>query len=259
MTDSALTEHGALQIGRLAGHFRTQGLQFSKIFSSDLQRARMTAEALRPVSKHGEDATSNEPAKTFVMLEALREKNFGSLEGQSWIQHTKAARDLGYGDQESQGSMETRAKAFLNENILPLLADDSTEEETVAVVSHGIILSVLWRCLSALFSPQAIHTAAGVDKIGSTPAWSNTGYLELTILPLPVNKPSHTLASNPTQPPSSTTAYALPGWQMKILTVNGQHHVSTLKRTRGGVGSSRHDKQQKQIDSFFVKPKAGDH
>ncbi|KAK2756791.1 hypothetical protein FQN54_005237 [Arachnomyces sp. PD_36] len=266
VTDSALTKHGSLQIDRLAQHFRSQGLQFSKIFSSDLRRARTTAEALDTVSNK-EQSSAGEPVNTVVLLEALREKDFGSLEGQSWVSRAKATRNQGPKDQESHSSMETRARAFLNENILPLLSSNGTEGQAIAVVSHGIILSVIWRCLSSLFSPQAINTAAGVDNIGNMPAWSNTGFLELeikqlTIASSPSNTPGFTQCpsrtKSPEPPPTPAIVDALPGWQMKILTVNGQHHVSTLKRTRGGLGSSRHDKRQKQIDSFFMKPKAGD-
>jgi hypothetical protein len=39
------------------------------------------------------------------------------------------------------------------------------------------------------------------------------------------------------------------------LTVNGKDHLKGLKRTGGGVGSSRHDASQKGIESFFKRRK----
>ena len=193
-----------------------------------------------------------------VLLESLREKNFGSREGQSWSSSGGPAPD-----EESRSSLETRAKVFLDENILPLLASDNARGEVVAVVSHGQILSMVWRCLVAFFGEKAISTAPGVDRIPILP-WSNTGYLELEIKRV-VSVPATTAnsmtirPSNLTEQACTSTVVAVPpAWHVKILTVNGQHHVKTLKRTRGGIGSSRHDKSQRQIDSFFMKPKADD-
>lgn len=47
------------------------------------------------------------------------------------------------------------------------------------------------------------------------------------------------------------------GWSTKILTINGKDHLKGLKRTGGGVGSSRHDTSQKSIETFFKRRKVG--
>lgn len=47
------------------------------------------------------------------------------------------------------------------------------------------------------------------------------------------------------------------GWTTTILTINGRDHLKGLKRTGGGVGSSRHDASQKGIESFFKRRKVG--
>lgn len=232
----------------MAQFFRTQGIQFSKIYSSDLQRARLTAEALVPGSNPEELPTYNETANTVVLLQILREKDFGSHEGQKWPVFLGEAQG-----KESRTSLEIRAKVFLDDNILPLLGGDHTKEEVVAVVSHGQFLSVIWRCLISFFGERAISTAPGIDRVNMLP-WSNTGYLELEIKQL-----ATTSAPNQTDPTREISRNKqASGWLVKVLTVNGQHHLSTLKRTRGGIGSSRHDKGQMQIDSFFAKPKTDD-
>lgn len=48
---------------------------------------------------------------------------------------------------------------------------------------------------------------------------------------------------------------AMHGWDTTILVINGKDHLKGLKRTGGGVGSSRHDASQKSIESFFKRRK----
>jgi hypothetical protein len=45
------------------------------------------------------------------------------------------------------------------------------------------------------------------------------------------------------------------GWSSIILAINGKDHLRGLKRTGGGVGSSRHDASQKCIKTFFKRRK----
>jgi broad specificity phosphatase PhoE len=45
----------------------------------------------------------------------------------------------------------------------------------------------------------------------------------------------------------------LDDWTMVIVKVNAKDHLTGLKRTGGGVGSSRHDNSQKNIDAFFKR------
>lgn len=45
------------------------------------------------------------------------------------------------------------------------------------------------------------------------------------------------------------------GWTTKILMINGKDHLRGLKRTGGGVGSSRHDASQRGIESYFKRLK----
>jgi hypothetical protein len=186
-----------------------------------------------------------------------------------------------YQEQESQASITMRATIFLNEYIFPLLHSEQItgQKEVVAVISHGILLSVLWKTLSGLFLPQCIslgpdaHVLPGIT-LEYVPGLSNTGYLELDILPVEnmclavvplaprsasydvlVNDwtklPHYTMKSSPSENGSSKSS-PLTDWQMVVVTVNGRQHLSNLKRTRG-VGSTKHDKRQKRIENFFNK------
>lgn len=55
--------------------------------------------------------------------------------------------------------------------------------------------------------------------------------------------------TTPRPPMSSIT----PGWMMTVTTINGKDHLKGLKRTGGGVGSSRHSASQKGIQDFFKR------
>ena len=50
-------------------------------------------------------------------------------------------------------------------------------------------------------------------------------------------------------PPQST----LRGMSLVVKAVNSQAHLRGLKKTRGGIGSLKHDSTQKTVDSFFTK------
>jgi hypothetical protein len=45
------------------------------------------------------------------------------------------------------------------------------------------------------------------------------------------------------------------GWSSTILAINGKDHLRGIKRTRGGIGSSRHDASQSSIKIFFKRCK----
>jgi len=267
-TDPSLSDTGKTQMQRLAEHFRTRGIHFSHVFSSDLQRARITAEWING---------GREP----VQLPELREQHFDTLEGASntgWSTYAS-----GYVE-ESESEMGDRANGFLHDYILPVLfnsKDRPGNEEAVAVVAHGVILRVLWSRLADLFNRRDIKLGPGVDA-STTPAWSNTGYMELDIKPSS-SQASRTAATTTAYAPSqglyrttsgtagsphSATASAssarstsptattsrggggvgggggaeLSGWTMTVLTIDDTSHLED----HDGVRTSKHDGQQKQ-------------
>ena len=145
----------------------------------------------------------------------------------------------------------------------------SEQPPIVVIVSHGIILSHLWRSILAMFSKHTVTLAPGlsVGSGGVTPleylgGWSNTGYLELDIT-YPVltsraeSNPNDVASSQSAQKANEDVSFTLPASsRLVIRTVNGKEHLRGLKRARG-VGSSQHDEGQKKIESFFKKTKSG--
>lgn len=303
VTDSALTNHGVLQTKRLGQYFAAAGLRFTNIFSSDLQRARMTADAVRAAQPLPALSTGGNTTLQTVQLPILREQDFGSFECKPWNSRattSSTVQGINQGDveknskdpvdKESHESMLARTTMFLDDHLHPLLLADQKANKVVAVVSHGILLSVLWRCLLMRFAPQTVMLAPGVGTNASfrplayLPAWSNTGYLELDLIPTggdPANvdadKPIPALHSVALSHGDASIASSIPAvepyaegsssaltvtplladWRMTVKTLNGKDHLSNLKRTGGGVGSSKYDERQKNIEGFFKKQKIG--
>ncbi|KAM0428549.1 hypothetical protein ACHAPT_006909 [Fusarium lateritium] len=215
--DSALTTHGALQAARLAAHL-AEYIDVDHMFSSDLQRAVHTAQAILEAQKRAKDLK-------LVEVPELREKDFGSGEGMKFglaFEHEGA---------ETPEAMRERSDRFLDEHLVTLLHGDTT----VAIVAHGIILGVLFKALCARLSSVTIAPNAQSRPLPPAtslrPSWSNTGYLEAVV----------------TAPPDN-----LGHLQMRVDKVNSVEHTKSLKRTRGGIGSAKFDAKQKTMDSFFT-------
>ena len=137
----------------------------------------------------------------------------------------------------------------------------------------------------ASFAPVTLEHLGG---------WSNTGYLELHMSRAALGSALRTFAQSTTpklihcplsDTPcgvslSSTSAVVLstqevvknsslptdavqpsqirtlsPEWSTIIHSINEKDHLKGLKRTGGGLGSSRHDASQKSIKSFFKRRK----
>ena len=313
--DSALTNHGYQQATRLGLHFKALGLKFTHLFSSHLQRAAKTAGLIRDaqlLSKHEVETARDVPE--VVQLRLLMEQDFGDLEGKKWSDMQADLRTKpGFVAVETKEAMGLRADAFLDDHLLPLLnvmGDGS--EHTIAIVSHGIFLSTLWKRLLRRLPSRSICLARDLrsnarPSLEHLGGWSNTGYLELlmTRQDAASSPTSKSNVSEPLEPklnktiekvdvpqgavqeatdgfeaseasaddvadetvtpavvPTPTTPHttgprATHDWTTTILTINGKDHLKGLKRTGGGVGSSRHDTSQKGIESFFKRRKIG--
>ncbi|KAK1064153.1 hypothetical protein LTR12_005895 [Friedmanniomyces endolithicus] len=200
--DSALTIHGVEQARRLGEHFaKANNIHLTHIFASPLSRAYKTAEALLQAQKH--DAAENGQASgtlAIVKVPDLIEQDFGYYEGRPFYARSEAKKsgreahydrhkdDSDFVDVESKESMCKRSDAFLDHHFMPMLdnqaADDSLE---VAIVSHGILLSHLWRRLLLRLPRKSLTVAADVTAARGSivlehlGGWSNTGFLELAM------------------------------------------------------------------------------
>ncbi|CAF9922391.1 MAG: hypothetical protein HETSPECPRED_005057 [Heterodermia speciosa] len=277
--DSALTNHGVLQAERLGQYFADRGLRFTHIFSSDLQRAFKTAEAIR-LARASKTSNTLESKTRVKQLNVLREQDFGFYEGKPFYarpsgsnksgkdnHRAEHATEPGFQDVESKESLAARANTFVHEHLVPLIC--KRKEITVAVVSHGIILNHLWRSILKLFAKRTVSIVPGLAVGGtntSTPleylgGWSNTGYLELELRPV-VSKAEPAVSESDTKFDAEHQdsvdpdhLFPSPELQMIIRAVNGKDHLTGLKRTRG-VSSGKYDEGQKKIDGFFKKCKA---
>lgn len=243
-TDSALTNHGVLQIQRLAAYFCSAAVRFEHVFASDLSRAVITAEGICNTN-----TASNLRVETTALL---REQHFGSREGMR-ISATPSPSPSTVEPEaaETEIAMRTRANRFLEEYLFPVLltAEHETEHETaIAIVAHGIILRVLWNCFVQAFPPGSVslvpEVAASPAMRGGTlvPFWSNTAYMELSVRCRPT-----------AVTPRADEESLLSGWTVAVLSVDNKTHLRDLRRARGGIGSLRHDSKQRRIESFFKK------
>jgi hypothetical protein len=188
--------------------------------------------------------------------------------------------------------MAKRADHFLDHHLLPLFDTDraTINEHIVAIVSHGILLSSLWRRLllrlprkSLAIAPE-VMAARGDITLEHLGGWSNTGYLHLSIRRddevKPVSnsdpfdaksndsKPDPPIAEDSAASPASrsktpetgpdavskpSAQRMLHGYSTRILAIDDKQHLNGLKRQRGGIGRSAHDESQKKLDGFFKK------
>ncbi|KAK3683356.1 histidine phosphatase superfamily [Podospora appendiculata] len=244
--DSRLTAHGVLQAQRLGAHLTTRVSTIGPIrhiFSSDLQRATNTAQAIID-AQTPRDILVGRPRLRLVKATDLRERDFRSADGKRY--------GTPRGDAESHAEMHVRADRFIRNHLGPLLRDGATDPEaSIVVVAHGLILNSVLRALLMRFAPDELVrlTRLGPGRAPYIAAWGNTGYVEATVkVVLPA--PTVELAPAP-------LAVALDDIQQKpvvslfVKRVNFLGHLEGLKKTRGGIGSAQFDRRQTFMDSFL--------
>lgn len=218
----------------------------------------------------------------------LVEQDFGFYEGKRNIprpdESSKTGREdhyaqhrglPGFKEPETKLAMAERADKFLDEHLLPLILGEDGENLNVAIVSHGLIMPVLWRRLllrlpskSVSIMPEilAARRFYSLEHLGG---WSNTGYLALEMQRTELTNTDEGDAEKPGDGGASVSeAQTAPsvtkpemeklvGWTLQVTAVNSTEHLQGLKRTGGGVGSARHDEKQKSIETFFKRRKIG--
>ena len=141
----------------------------------------------------GEQSTKDLTVST---VPNLIERDFGYYEGKTnrvrkGPDREKHKQEPGFVDVESKDSLAIRADLFLDHHLWPMLNDEAdfggAAEHVVAVVSHGILLSSLWRRLLLRLGPKSVTisreviASRGEVVLSHLGGWSNTGFLELSI------------------------------------------------------------------------------
>lgn len=138
-TNSSLTQKGIDQARLTAEKLKT--VSFTSLYSSDLERARNTAEFL----------AAYHPQLQIIVDIRLRERKFGYLEGigheefktnYSDIYEKFRSNDPAYRipEGESKNDLAKRATAFFND-----LVKKHTNDDTILVVTHGGIINMFMR------------------------------------------------------------------------------------------------------------------
>ena len=235
--DSPLTAHGVLQAKCLGTHLaaRSDSLKpITHVFASDLSRAYKTAEAV--VEACSLPASLIE----FVPLAELREKSFGALEGTKYA----TAQHTGRGESpETFNAMQARVNRFLDQHFVPVVRSRSPADAgTVIVVAHGVVLNVLIKTLASRFRPENVLAPDDFRTDNRHIPWRNTGYLEsvLDVADDQVNT-------------ISSAGQGLDDLKLTIEAINCVDHLKGLKKTGGGIGSSKFDPAQRTLDTFVFK------
>ncbi|KAK0634382.1 histidine phosphatase superfamily [Bombardia bombarda] len=251
--NSPLTAHGVLQARRLAEHLASRsGIgPIRHIFSSDLQRAADTAQAIID-AQQPRDLLMTRERLQLVKVPELRERDFQSAEGKRF----GTAR----ADAETHEEMRVRADRFVRHHLAPLLSatTSSQDEGSIVIVSHGILLNSLFRVLLMRYAPSELSrmAKAGPARSEYLVSWSNTGYLEAIVTPgplataVPAGRVAVTGTSSAAAHPANVNM-KLPRVTLVVLRVNVTSHLEGLKKTRGGIGSAQFDTKQRTMDSFL--------
>ncbi|CAK7565144.1 MAG: hypothetical protein SEPTF4163_003053 [Sporothrix epigloea] len=240
----------------------TERIATTHIFSSDLQRASLTASAIFDAQSKRDEGSDDKSLAKFVESADLRERDFRSGEGirfNSSKDSDGGGRNV-FADAESWDEMSVRAKRFIDEHLNRLLVeagDKGDDARTVVIVAHGLILNVLLSSLLLHYTPSELIRLQPPLLSGASSKhnghqlrvpWSNTGHL--------VIHASRTKTTSPSSVTRSTASAASAGNDassvgLRVVSVNCTEHLNGLKKTRGGIGSQQFDPKQKTMDAFF--------
>jgi broad specificity phosphatase PhoE len=175
---------------------------------------------LKRASRTAAAISEHHPQILVIPDQLFREQDFGELEGKSW-RHTSESSSARVG--ASFGESKTgESKAALAERsslawdwVLQQLSSIH-EPHFVIIVSHGLFLSSMLTTICLLY---------GVQRPANV-SWKNTAYLRFNIVAdrAPV---------------------------LVLDRINESGHLATLRRQKGGVGSSKFEDSQTTINHFF--------
>ena len=181
-TDTPLNSTGQYQAKLVAARFRSRHID--QVCSSDLSRAYDTASAIVRENQHFTDESMIEK------YASLQERHFGVAEKSMILQHYHNAKIAGFTRRElthyvpeggeSDDDVRRRVAAFLN-NLFKKRIEINSSEWTVVVVSHGITMREIVRCLVEDYNCSGIskEVMSNGRKLAKTP---NTGVTEFSLI-----------------------------------------------------------------------------
>ncbi|KAK0202026.1 phosphoglycerate mutase [Desarmillaria ectypa] len=221
---------------------------FVAIHTSDLKRAYLTAQAILDCQ------VSKEAPSKLLTSHLLREQHFGVAEGKPYsksrsdvvssclyaqgIYPSPRDRDESFPEGESRNDLRRRAEQAVDEILLPYVWQSAREGTTgvrVALISHG------------LFIKELIAALVGRDAQGKTTdlyykGLRNTAWARTSVEVQGLNRGKQMEVDDINHPPL----------KVRLTDFDRKDHLKNVVRQQGGIGSSAHDPNQKDIRSFFA-------
>lgn len=219
--------------------------RLTTIYTSPLKRAHMTATALRDAQP--------EPKPAFIISPLLKEQHFGDAEGRTWLIRQDSSRTLEehfangqypllYGRTqkfpggESLDDLAVRADEVVRQLVLPHImqaARVGTQDVHIALVSHGLCISEVVAAL--------VKKSHGRTPDTSYRGLRNTGWARVTIQ----------IKGKPAEDAMDVDEDDPPPFVVEVTDFDRHEHIKSLKRQKGGIGSSAYDPKQKGLRNFF--------
>ncbi|KAI0087902.1 phosphoglycerate mutase-like protein [Irpex rosettiformis] len=242
--DAPLSNHGMNQ-ARAVGN-ALASTHFAAIYASPLKRAYSTAEAVYEKQP--------EPKPTFESTLLIREQHFGIAEGNKWVwnmvpnlsleeHHARGlfpvmeGRDDKFPEGESLDDVAKRADQAIQDFVLSNVRKAAQEGKKglhVALVSHGI-------CISELVTALLTKDESGQHPGQKFRGMRNTAWTRITV---------DVKGSREGEPMELVDGELLP-LKVSLTHFNEFSHLETVKRQKGGIGSSAHDPKQRDIRAYF--------
>ena len=181
--DIGLNHRGLWQAERVAAALSEESID--RIYSSDLQRAHTTAQA---IARHA----GNSAARDVQLHTGLRERGFGAFEGETWadIAHKWPEDSRRWKQRDPHfappgGETPTQLLARVAETVNEIAARHAGEH--IVLVAHGGVLDMLYRLATRqeLHAPRTWHLGnAAINRLLWTPdglslvGWGDVRHLE---------------------------------------------------------------------------------
>ncbi len=181
--DIGLNERGLWQAGRVGKALAEEAID--RIYSSDLQRADSTAQA---IARH----TSNPTAREVQLHTGLRERGFGSFEGETWADIAEKWPDESRRWKQRDphfappgGETPTQLLSRVQTTVDDIAARHPGEH--IVLVAHGGVMDMLYRLATRqeLHAPRTWHLGnAAINRLLWTPdglslvGWGDARHLE---------------------------------------------------------------------------------